>query len=72
MGDMWQHANDKKQLLDQSACVQTKDGRWTFTAFVNNVTKKYYWTNVAKITDTVRRIPGMPATYGLRFSYRFN
>ncbi|MGE4322141.1 MAG: TonB-dependent receptor [Sphingobium sp.] len=63
---------DAYALLDLRAGVQTRDGRWTLTAFGNNVTDKYYWTNVAKITDTVRRLPGMPATYGLRFSYRFN
>lgn len=63
---------DAYTLLDLRGGVQSRDGRWTFTLFGQNITNEYYWTNVAKITDAVRRIPGMPATYGARFSYRFN
>jgi outer membrane receptor protein involved in Fe transport len=36
-----------------------------------NVTDKYYYNNVAHLTDSITRNAGMPATYGITLRYRF-
>ena len=64
-------AIDDYTLVDVRAGLAAEDDSWRLTAFGQNIANTYYWTNVAKITDTVRRIPGMPASYGVRFSLRF-
>ncbi len=37
-----------------------------------NVGNVYYWTAASRDTDTTTRFAGMPATYGVALSYRFN
>jgi outer membrane receptor protein involved in Fe transport len=62
---------DAYTLIDLRAGVQTNDGRWKLVAFGDNVTDEYYWTNVARISDTIRRLAGMPPTFGARLSWRY-
>ena len=58
-------------LLDLHAGVESPDRKWKFEAFGRNVTDTYYWTNVAKYNDVVRRLAGYPATYGVQLSYKY-
>ena len=58
-------------LLDLRAGVQDASGKWSIEAFGRNVTDSYYWTDVAKFNDTVRRYAGMPAVFGIQVSDRF-
>lgn len=58
-------------LLDLRAGIEAPDGKWRVQAFGRNVTNAYYWTNVAKFFDVVRRLAGQPATYGVQVSYKF-
>ncbi|AEG51456.1 TonB-dependent receptor [Sphingobium chlorophenolicum L-1] len=62
---------DGYALADLRAGIAADDDSWRLTAFVQNVGNKYYWFNVDKVTDTVRRLAGMPRTYGVRLSYRY-
>ncbi|KXU30502.1 TonB-dependent receptor [Sphingobium sp. AM] len=62
---------DAYGTLDLRAGIGSRDGRWTAEVFGKNVTNSYYWTNVAKLFDVVRRLSGQPATYGVRFSHKF-
>jgi outer membrane receptor protein involved in Fe transport len=36
-----------------------------------NITNKYYWNNVNRISDTIVRTAGMPATYGVTVGMKF-
>ena len=63
---------DAYTLVNAQLGVEDPDGRWRLWAFGNNITNKYYWTNVVKFADTVTRFTGMPATYGVSFSYKFD
>jgi iron complex outermembrane recepter protein len=58
-------------LVDFQVGVETQNGKWNFTIFGNNVTDQYYWTDVNKFVDTVRRVTGEPAMYGIRLSYKY-
>lgn len=58
-------------LLALRAGVETRDGRWRFEAFGNNVTNTYYWTYAAKQGDATVAYPGMPATFGLNVDFRY-
>ncbi|WP_371514578.1 hypothetical protein [Brevundimonas denitrificans] len=40
-------------------------------AYVHNLTDEYYWTNVARLNDTVRRYSGMSRTMGVRLTRTF-
>jgi iron complex outermembrane receptor protein len=58
-------------LLDLRAGIEDPDGKWNVQLFGHNVTNTYYWTNVGKFNDTVRRYAGMPATYGVQVGLKF-
>ena len=62
---------DNYTLLDLRAGIEDPDGKWSAQIFGRNVTNTYYWTNVAKFNDTVRRYAGQPATYGIQVGYKF-
>jgi outer membrane receptor protein involved in Fe transport len=59
-------------LLDLRAGVEADDGRWRLMIWGKNVANKYYWQNVVTVYDVVTRFAGMPATYGVTFSYKFD
>jgi iron complex outermembrane receptor protein len=58
-----------RTLLDLRAGVES--GPWRVWAWGQNVTNKHYWNQVAHVNDVLLRFTGMPATYGLSVSYRF-
>ena len=58
-------------LIGLRAGLASGDGRYRLTAYVNNLTNEYYWTNATRITDTTVRYAGMPRTYGLTISARY-
>lgn len=64
-------AIDGYGLVDVRIGVGRQDGAWEVQLFGQNVTNKYYWTNVAKYVDAVRRLAGPPASFGVRFHSRF-
>jgi iron complex outermembrane receptor protein len=57
----------------------TVDGRigldsaagWRATAWIRNITNKYYWTAVDTFGDGFFRMTGMPRNFGLTLAYRF-
>jgi iron complex outermembrane recepter protein len=62
---------DAYTLLDAQAGVSSADGRWKVWAFGKNLTNKYYWTNVLRVSDVVFRYAGMPVTYGVSASFKY-
>jgi len=56
-------------LLDLRGGVES--GHWRAEVWGHNVTDKFYVQTVTHVVDTVARVVGMPATYGLTVSYRF-
>lgn len=64
-------AIDDYTLVGLTAGIAGVDANWKLTGYVDNLTDEYYWTNVDKVTDTVRRLTGMPRTYGIRLSYKW-
>lgn len=62
---------DSYGLLDLRAGVADHADRWRAELFGRNVTNAYYWTNVARFVDVVRRLAGPPATYGVQVAYKF-
>jgi iron complex outermembrane receptor protein len=60
-----------RALLDLRAGVMSEDGRWRVELWGRNVTDKYYWVQVSHVQDTVDRVTGMPATFGVTLGYRF-
>jgi len=65
------HEHPSQALLDLRTGVDTASGRWRVWLWGKNVTDKYYWIHAEKITDTVARVAGMPATFGISVSSRF-
>jgi iron complex outermembrane receptor protein len=56
-------------LLNLAAGVD--QGHWRAQIWGKNVTDKYYWNSVNYVFDTVVKLAGMPATYGITVSYRY-
>jgi iron complex outermembrane receptor protein len=62
---------DQYTLIDLRLGIEDPNGKWNAQIFGRNITNTYYWTNVAKFNDTVRRYAGMPATYGVQVGFKF-
>ncbi len=58
-------------LLDLRAGIENEDAGWSAQVWGRNVTNAFYYNNVTHLTDYVSRLAGMPATYGLTFSFRY-
>jgi outer membrane receptor protein involved in Fe transport len=58
-------------LIDARLGAEREDGSLRVTAWVRNLTGKYYWTHVDHVLDTIDRVAGMPRTYGVTVSSRF-
>jgi iron complex outermembrane receptor protein len=55
-------------LLDLRAGINS--GNWRVELWGHNVTDKFYAQTVTHVVDTVARVVGMPATYGITVGYR--
>lgn len=64
-------AIDDYAIVDLRAGIEDPNGAWSVQIFGRNITDTYYWTNVAKFNDTVRRLTGAPATYGVQIGFEF-
>jgi len=62
---------DSYVLMDVRAGLRSPEKGWEASIFVRNLTDKYYWTNVARLSDVIRRYSGEPRTYGLQISSKF-
>ncbi len=58
-------------LLNLTAGVESVDGHWRVQLWGKNVTNTYYWYTTYYETDTVGRLTGMPATYGISVGFRY-
>ncbi|HKX23475.1 MAG TPA: TonB-dependent receptor [Rhizorhapis sp.] len=58
-------------LVDLRAGVESADGRWSAQIWGRNVFDKFYTINAAHVIDTVTRVAGKPATYGIKLSYKY-
>ena len=56
-------------LLDLRAGMNIN--KWRVELWGHNVTNKVYLQSITHITDTVARVTGMPATYGVTVGYKF-
>ena len=70
-GGLYPFVIDSYNTLDLRLGVISPDERWTVFAWGKNVTDEYYWTNVLIGADTIGRLTGRPATYGITFSYSY-
>lgn len=61
---------DAYTLLDARIGFQEPDKHWRVELWARNLTNKFYWTSVQHIEDTVTRLAGMPATYGVTARWR--
>lgn len=71
LGELPALAVDGYTLVDLRAGLESADGVWRVTAWGRNVGDVYYWTAANRNLDTTVRFAGMPATYGVTLSYRF-
>ena len=59
-------------LLDLRAGIANESRNWRVSLYGQNVTNQYYWVSADHAADAITRYAGMPATYGVRLSYRFD
>ena len=70
-GELPEFRLPSRTLLDLRVGIQRQDGGWRIEVFGRNVTNQYYWTTVSHQIDTVTRLAGLPATYGVRATFRY-
>ncbi|HEY1560279.1 MAG TPA: hypothetical protein VGF71_05245, partial [Caulobacteraceae bacterium] len=58
-------------LLNLAAGVGSASQRWRVELWAKNVTNTYYWNSVYYVSDTVAKLAGMPATYGVTLGFRY-
>lgn len=62
---------DAYTVVDLQGGISSLNDDWQVIFYVRNLTDEYYWTNVARLNDTIRRFAGPPRTFGVRFSKSF-
>lgn len=62
---------DGYTLLDLRAGIESDAGNWRGEVYARNVTDQFYWTQITREIDALTRTVGMPATYGVRVSYKY-
>lgn len=58
-----------RTLVDLRLGVE--NGSWRVQLWAHNVFDKYYWTSANHVNDVLYRYAGMPRTYGVTVSYKF-
>lgn len=71
LGESQELRIDGYALVDVRVGIESEDEAWRLSVWGRNVTDRYYWNNAAHVGDTVTRAAGMPATYGVTVSRRF-
>jgi iron complex outermembrane recepter protein len=61
---------DPYATVDARMGYETADGRWKVMLWGKNILNKYYWTNVYTSNDATARWAGMPATFGVTFTFK--
>lgn len=63
---------DDYTVVDARLAIEKPDGSWRVSLWLRNLTDEDYRINSDSITDTYTRSMGMPRTYGITASYRWN
>lgn len=63
--------SDSYYLVNLRVGVKSDDGRWSSMLWGRNITDEVYDVGTRKSLDAVVSYKGMPATYGVTFSYNF-
>lgn len=58
-------------LVDLHAGIGSADGHWKAEVWGRNIFNKFYTINAAHVIDTITRVAGNPATYGLKLTYQY-
>lgn len=61
----------KYALVGLRAGLTDADNRWRVQIWGQNITNKYYSTNIGRQVDTLTRFAGMPATYGVTLGFTY-
>lgn len=64
-------AINSRALVDASVFLFGNDSDWKVSLWGKNIFNKYYWTNTDSEQDTYIRFTGMPRTFGVSFSTKF-
>lgn len=62
---------DSYTLVGLRAGIRAADDTWSLSLWGRNIFDEFYATNILKSTDSIVRFNGMPATYGVTFSYNW-
>jgi iron complex outermembrane receptor protein len=57
--------------VDARVGFEARDARWKVMLWGKNILDKYYWNNAVIANDSIFRLTGMPATYGVTLSGKF-
>lgn len=58
-------------LVDVRGGVESSDGSWKVQLWGRNIFNKFYINSITHVTDTIARMAGMGASYGVTTSFRF-
>ena len=62
---------DPYAIVDLRFGIRQRDDKWRLSAFVRNLTDKYYVLLTTPLADTSFALTGAPRTYGLMASFRY-
>jgi len=71
LGDPSLYRINSYDLIDLRAGIATPDGKYRLEFWGQNVTNKYYWSNVVYSFDTIVRYAELPVTYGATLTVTF-
>lgn len=62
---------DSYTTVNARVGFESADERWSVMLWAKNIFDEYYYTQVIASYDSASRYAGMPATYGVKFSFKF-
>lgn len=72
LGQMPELAKKSYTLVDLRGGVESDSGAWRLMGWVRNAADETYWTSAARNIDVYNRFMGMPRTFGVTLTYRYN
>lgn len=72
LGEMPELAKRAYTLVDLRGGLESNSGAWRLMGWVRNATDETYWTSAARNIDVYNRFMGMPRTFGVTLTYRYN
>jgi outer membrane receptor protein involved in Fe transport len=70
-GDVREYVTPSYTIVDAIAGIESSEGKWSAQVWGRNLFNKFYLVHYGRGGDTIARVTGMGATYGMTLKYKY-